>query len=166
MKQVITLFLVAALACGSATLVKAQRLVFIYGHGQYNLPVSDNMSNAYQYGLGAQAGVGVGLGSSFFVGTLGYQNFKGNNGIPNLQLTTAKLGIRKTMLLKRVFVQLNGGYGNLKAKGASSTDGVFVGDIVIGAKLAGIELSGSYEGFSQNGWNSWFGLKAGFHFGL
>lgn len=145
---------------------KAQKLVFLYGHGQYNLP-QGRLANAYDYGLGAQAGVGVGLGGNFAVGTASYQYFPKNGSINNASLAALKIGYRRTFALKRLFVQFNGGLGSYKYSGGSGQT-AYTADALIGAKLLGLEVTTGYESFGAKNidFSGMIVFKLGFNLGL
>ncbi len=57
--MVMAILLIAGLYNG----VQAQKLFFAFAHGQYASPVQTSFKNDYNYGVGAEGGVGIGFGS-------------------------------------------------------------------------------------------------------
>jgi len=152
---------------GKAT---AQRLVFLFGHGVYSVPAGTNFKNAYRFGLGGEVGVGVGLlGKTFITGAVGYTDFvhSSSSEMGNLQYTPVKVGIRHYLLARVLFVHGDLGPGFFKQNKVDNKFTKFTGDIGVGVKLAGLEVSADYDGIlGSNPSGSWFALKAGFNFGL
>lgn len=148
----------------------AQRLFFIFGHALYNSPVQSDLKNNYNYGLGAEAGAGIGANKTFLTATVGYGIFNSKNGnaAGNLTYVPAKLGIRQYIVGKLVFLNANAGLVNLKPnKGDSQSR--FTADAGVGIKVAGIDLGINYDGYAgkdPSGWASWVSFKAGFNIGL
>lgn len=150
--------------------VKAQRLVFLFGHGVYSVPAGSNFKDAYKFGLGGEAGIGVGLlGKTFVTGTVGYTDFihASSSESGNLTYTPIKFGIRHYLLARVLFIHGDLGPGFFKQSKINYSATKFTGDLGVGVKLAGLEVSADYDGiFGNNPSGSWFALKAGFNFGL
>src|SRR3954468_15396422 len=88
------------LIAGSYNSAQAQKLFFVFAHGQYAAPVQASFKNDYNFGLGAEAGAGIDLGKkTFLTGTVGYTVFNApSKEISNLTYVPMKLGVRKFFL--------------------------------------------------------------------
>ncbi|WP_153796732.1 hypothetical protein [Foetidibacter luteolus] len=162
-----TVLLTALLSAGQ---LKAQRLVFIFGHLTYNTPVQSNLKDNYRFGAGAEAGVGIGRGQTFLTATTGYTKFnsKSGSGVGNFGYVPVKLGLRQYVVGKLLFLNANAGMAVIKPKDADNMSR-FTADVGVGAQLLGLDLSINYDGFAAkdpSGWASWIAFKAGFRFGL
>ncbi len=163
-------FLLLFFSCAIQKL-NAQKLVFLFGHGLYDAPTG-GLADHYNYGLGVEGGVGIGLNKTFLTGTIGYTNFFNKSGNPagDLKYVPIKVGLRHYLMAKLLFVNLNAGVASLDNKLISSS-ARFTADAGIGAKLGPLDLGVNYDGFDgsngvSSGWNSWFSFKAGFRIGL
>lgn len=175
MKQLIGLpsVLLALLVAALPARVHAQKLFFVFAHGQYASPVQTSFKNSYNFGAGGEAGVGIGAGKTFFTGTIGYTVFDAKSqpevSTHNLIYVPMKLGIRRYFFpAKLLFVHADAGVATLKAKGADSQTR-FTGDIGAGVKLGPLEAGVAYDGFAQGdggGYASWVGFKLGWRFGI
>jgi hypothetical protein len=175
MKTTIGLPVVLAglLAAGLPARVQAQKLFFVFVHGQYATPSQTSFKDNYNFGLGAEGGAGIGFGKTFFTGTVGYTVFdaKSNteSGKGNLTYVPMKLGIRRYFLPGHLlFVHADAGVAHIKEKSAGSYSR-FTGDVGAGVKLGPLEAGVAYDGFSQSdpsGFASWIGFKLGWRFGL
>jgi opacity protein-like surface antigen len=155
---------------------QAQRLFFIAAHAGYNAPSGATFSDAYNFGLGAEAIGGIGWGGTFITGTLGYNWFKATSsyknelGGGNMSSTPIKLGLRQYIFARLLYLKIDGGvaYTQSKLKNASR----FTADAGVGAKLAGFDLGLDFNTLNygvpgtDKKWNNWVGFKAGWHFGL
>jgi hypothetical protein len=144
------------------TNANAQRIFFGFVHGEYAKPTNDD----FKYGLGIEAGAGVGLGKNFLVGTVGYTwlNSKAT-GATNIRYSPYKLGLRRYVLRKNVFVKADAGLAGIKFPEASSTTR-FTADVGFGVKLTAMETTAEYTTVTGGGVGGWFSLKAGFTLGL
>jgi hypothetical protein len=164
---VLTLILMTAVAGA-----KAQKLFFIFAHGQYASPLDANFKDNYSYGLGAEGGVGIGTGKTFFIGTIGYTYFndRAGSGAGNLTYVPMKIGVRHYLLPgKLIFIQADAGIGTINNKSKGGSTSRFTGDIGAGVKLGPLEVGVSYDGFSRSdpsGYASWLAFKAGWRIGL
>jgi len=175
MKRLIGLpaVLIALLAVGLPTRVHAQKLFFVFAHGQYASPSQTNFKNNYNFGAGGEVGAGIGAGKTFFTGTIGYTVFDAKPqpeaSTHNLVYVPMKLGIRRYFFpAKLLFVHADAGVANIKIKGADSHTR-FTSDVGAGVKLGPLEAGVAYEGFSQgdpSGFASWIGFKLGWRFGI
>jgi hypothetical protein len=78
MKNIINIVFIVSfcmMAIFSPASSSAQRLVFLFGHLQYAIPVDNYFKNNYDHGLGVEGGVAIGTGRTFLVGTIGYTSF-------------------------------------------------------------------------------------------
>lgn len=167
-KPLLCLFIAfSAFFCNNA---KAQRLVFLFGHGVYSIPAGSSFKDAYKFGLGGEVGVGVGLlGKTFITGTIGYTDFvhSSSSEAGNLQYTPVKAGIRHYLLGRLLFIHGDLGPGFYKQSKIDYKATKLTGDIGVGVKLAGLEVCADYDGiFGSKPSGSWVALKAGFNFGL
>ncbi len=170
-KKIIAVLMLLA-AAGSFNSLRAQKLVFLFGHLVYSAPLGSDFSAAYSYGIGGEAGIGVGLlGKTFFTGTVGATDFVHASGsvIGNLHYIPVKAGVRHYVFAKMIFIHGDLGAGFITEKKIDYTATKFTGDLGVGVKFAVFELQADYDGFvgdNQNPGGSWFALKAGFSFGL
>ena len=155
----------------SSQKLQAQKLVFLFGHAVYDAPTG-SFANHYNYGLGVEGGVGVGLNKTFLTGTIGYTNFfdKSGSNAGDLKYVPIKVGLRHYLVTKLLFFNLNAGVASVDNK-LMSGSARFTADAGLGAKLGPLDLGINYDGFAgtngiSSGWNSWFSCKAGFRIGL
>src|SRR5688500_8635871 len=94
--MVMAMLLVAGLYSG----VQAQKLFFVFAHGQYASPVQTSFRNDYNFGLGAEGGVGIGFGAkTFLTGTVGYTVFDARSKeLGNITYVPMKVGLRRYLL--------------------------------------------------------------------
>ena len=151
---------------------QAQKLFFLFGHGQYAIPVDNNFQHNYNYGWGVEGGAGIGTGRTFLVGTIGYTSFSSvsGNSYGNTSYVPIKGGIRHYLLIGKIlFIHADAGVGIINNNIVKSSR--FSGDVGVGVKLGPIEVLADYDGFTRSsvegsGYSSWIGIKAGFRFGL
>ncbi|PWT71486.1 MAG: hypothetical protein C5B59_18105 [Bacteroidetes bacterium] len=150
---------------------QAQRLFFIFMHGQYAIPVDSYFYHNYNYGLGVEGGAGIGAGRTFFVATVGYTSFSSvsNSKYGNTSFVPIKGGIRHYLPGKLLFISADMGIAHVNNNLVNSSR--FSGDIGLGVRLGPFEAMAAYDGYARtsaenSGYSSWIGLKAGFHFGL
>ncbi|MGI8950411.1 MAG: hypothetical protein ACR2FN_02390 [Chitinophagaceae bacterium] len=153
--------------------IEAQKLVFLYGHGLFATPLDQSSKNRYNYGLGAEAGVGLGMKKTFFVGSIGYTSFNAKgNFVPFIgdheSYIPLKIGIRQYLPLKVIFLDGNLGLGFVNNKQDNSTTR-FAFDVGGGVKFAGFEAGINWDNFREitpKGWSSWLAFKAGYRIGF
>lgn len=173
MKQRLKIFLfVSGIICCSTfpQQVNAQRLVFLFGHLGYNIPVENTFKGNYSYGVGAEAGAGLGWNKTFIIGTVGINYFNGteNNPLGNALVYPVKLGMRQYLVERLLYFHIDAGVENVKYEGTSANT-CFSADAGIGATLLGLELQLDIDGFNRpysSGNSSWIGIKAGYRIGL
>ena len=159
------------LIAGSYNGAQAQKLFFLFAHGQYASPLQANFKHDYNYGVGAEAGAGLGFGSkTFLTGTVGYTIFNApSKEIGNITYVPMKLGFRRYFLpANLLFIQADAGVAHIKDKTYSSSYSRFSGDVGAGVKLGPFEVGVAYDGFARDGagYASWWAFKAGWRFGL
>ncbi|MDB5232068.1 MAG: hypothetical protein JWN76_2873 [Chitinophagaceae bacterium] len=172
MKQLIKIFFVLVMISFAGN-ANSQRLFFLFAHGIYSVPANNDMSNNYKFGAGGEAGVGVGMKKTFITGTIGYSSFSSKttpiyNTKNNLTYVPIRVGLRHYVFGKLVYLKGDAGLANVKTQSGSGSS-KFTSSLGAGVKFGGIELEGDYEGVkipNTNTNGSWFGLKAGFYFGL
>ncbi len=140
-------------------------------NANYATPTSSSFSDFNNGGLGIEAGAGLGLGSTMFMATAGYQRFGASVSNPagSLNIATLKGGIRQYFLLGRLFVLGNVG----TALQSYSTSGV-KGDNLMYEYGGGVRLLGLEVQLTQSHWqqpinvaaSSAFNVKVGFSFKL
>lgn len=155
------------LVSGMLTGAQAQKLFFVFAHGVYASPVQSDFKNNYSYGLGAEGGVGLGTGKTFFTGTVGYTFFNARpEATGNLTYAPMKLGVRRYFLPGNLlFIHADGGVANIKVKGGSSYSRL-TGDVGAGAKLGPLDVGVAYNAFAGDDHASWLEFKVGWKFGL
>lgn len=166
--KVLTRICIAICLTGICTGAKAQKLFFLFGHGQYASPAGSFKDN-YGFGLGAEAGAGIGAGKTFFTGTVGYTYFDAKSGkeAGNLTYIPMKLGLRHYLLPGNLlFIHADAGVANIKERNTGEKSSHFTADVGGGVKLGPMEVGIVYDGFSDNGFNSWIGFKVGWRIGL
>jgi hypothetical protein len=165
--MVMAMMLIAGLYSG----VQAQKLFFAFAHGQYASPVQNSFKNDYNYGVGAEGGVGIGFGAkTFLTGTVGYTVFNSpSKEVGNITYVPMKVGLRRYLLPGNLlFVHADAGIGKIKDKTDNSSYSRFSADIGAGAKLGPFEIGVAYDGFARKdeGYATWLAFKAGWRFGL
>jgi hypothetical protein len=168
MKALIKFALLTVVLTASYTGVHAQKLFFVVAHGQYSSPVQNTFKANFNYGLGGEAGVGIGPGKTKVMGTIGYHFFNARSGHEASDLTVVpmKLGLRR-YILPLIFVHADAGVAKIKAKGADGRTSGFTADIGAGVKLGPMDLGVAYDGFQYEGaFRSFVAFKAGWRLGL
>jgi len=168
--RLLTLMALLLLA-GVYNSAQAQKLFFVFAHGQYASPLQASFRNDYNFGLGAEAGAGIGFGSkTFLTGTVGYTVFKAQlKDLGNITYVPMKLGFRRYFLpANLLFIHADAGVGHIKDKTNNSSYARFSGDVGAGVKLGPLEVGVAYDGFAkeESGYASWIAFKAGWRFGL
>lgn len=158
------------LVAGSYSGVQAQKVFYVFAHGQYAGPVQTSFKNDYNYGIGAEGGAGVNLGKkTFLTGTVGYTVFNSPaKDVGNIIYIPMKIGVRKYFLpAKILFVHADAGIGQIKDKTTNTSSARFSADVGAGVKLGLFEMGLAFDGFTRNGgYASWVALKAGWRLGL
>ena len=169
-KNIILAFVFLVIAQSSFGQFKLPHLQLIL-NANYANPSNSSFSDLSKGGIGVEAGAGLGLGSTMFMGTAGYQRFGAsvNNPAGSLNVTTLKGGIRQYLLLGRLFVLGNIG----TAIQSYSTSGI-KGDNLIYEYGGGVRLLGLEVQLTQSHWqqpinvaaSSAINVKVGFSFKL
>ncbi|HEX6915404.1 MAG TPA: hypothetical protein VF145_09190 [Chitinophagaceae bacterium] len=165
MKPAILLLAIVMLVSSSS--VRAQRLFFAFGHAEYAAPLGD-LRSGYANGLGVEAGIGLGFKSTFFTATTGYTWLMpqdDNSPAGNLRYQPFKLGVRKYLLRRNIFVKADAGLAGMKSEHSRDGSTHFTAGLGAGLKLATFEVLGEYTTVS-GGWGSWLSIKAGLAIGL
>jgi len=164
MKKTLILLCFTAFLCAAANAQFKLPKVLLAVHVMYNAPGSTNFKNAYNGGVGGEAQVGLGFGSTLLTGTLGYGYYDGKDGIPNITYTPMELGLRQYFLMGKLFINGNAGVAMVKPKGGSSSSN-FMAEGGAGVKLLGIEFIANYGGWKNkdaDGWAAAWMFKAGY----
>lgn len=150
--------------------VQAQKVFFAFAHGLYASPVQSEFKNDYNYGAGAEGGVGIAVGKkTFLTGTIGYTVFNSpSKELGNITYVPMKIGVRKYFLpAKLLFLHADAGVGQIKDKTTNTSSSRFSANVGGGVKLGPFEMGVAFDGFVRNGgYASWVGFKAGWRFGL
>lgn len=160
------------LIAGSYNGAQAQKIFFLFAHGQYASPVQNSFKNDYNFGAGVEGGVGIGPGKTKLVGTIGYTVFNANTkGVRNITYIPMKVGFRKYFLPANIlFINADAGVAHINDRTFNSSYQRFTGDVGGGAKLGAFELGLAFNGFASpqgySGYASWLEFKAGWRFGL
>jgi len=168
----VTFFFTILMVICSFGRLHAQKVFFLFAHGQYALPADSYFKHNYNYGLGVEGGAGIGTGRTFLVGTVGYTSFTSSSGnsYGNASYVPLKAGIRHYLFVGKIlFIHADGGVAFIKNNVVNSSR--FSGDVGLGVKLGPVEVLADYDGFTRSsaentGYSSWIGIKAGFRFGL
>lgn len=134
----------------------------------YSMP-KGGFDASYKNGVGAEAYVGVGVGQTYLVGTLGISTYgaERNNQAGRLTYTPMKLGIKQFLLAKRLFIQADLGLARVRNKNFDSKQ--FTRGIGAGARLLGLEVGLYYDGFKNknaSGFSNSLNAKVGWSFSL
>jgi hypothetical protein len=145
----------------------AQKLVFLFGHAGYASSVG-KLRDANNSGLGLEGGVGVGLGKTFIVGTVGTTwlavNKRGTTSQGGLKYTPFTVGARRYVLLKNLFVKGDIGLATMKIIDTDNKSSHLTTSFGGGLKFSGFEALVDYNSVTSYG--SWIGLKLGITLGL
>ncbi len=153
--------------------LKAQKTPTIFFiHGLFSTPIDKSSRSRFSSGIGAEGGVGFGLKSTVFVGSVGYTSFHSKSAYSNILGTNesyipVKVGIRQYLPLNKIFGDANLGVGFVN-NNIDSSKSRFAFDVGGGVKFGGFEAGLNVDAFKEvkpNGWSSWIVLKAGFSFG-
>jgi hypothetical protein len=164
-----TVLLLAIATCFLAPRSQAQKLFFVFGHAEYASSVG-KLRPANNSGLGLEIGAGVGMNKTFFTATIGTTWFAVNrhpgstNTNGGLKYTPYKIGIRRYVLLKNMFVKADAGMATMKYIDKEGKTTKLTTSFGAGVKLTRLEFLVDYN--SVAGYGSWVGLKVGFAFGL
>lgn len=121
--------------------------VMVGGNLQYAKPSGD-FRNTHNYGLGAEAFAGVGLGKTFLVGTIGISSFHSTvNEVGNITYIPMKLGVRQFLFGRTLFVNADLGSGKVKVNGNS--DKRFLVGFGAGARFLGVEAQVYFDGWKN-----------------
>lgn len=162
MKQTI-LILVLAISVMEA---QSQRLVFVFGHAGYASPVG-KLRNNNRAGASVELGAGLGLGNTFLTATTGYTwLFVNRDGTTSggLRYTPYTLGLRRTILLNKIFFKVDAGLATMKYVDTENRSSHLTTSVGAGIKLLRWELLADYN--SVGNYGSWIGFKGGFNIGL
>lgn len=144
-----------------------QKLFFAFGHAEYASPVGQ-LREKNNGGLGLEAGLGIGLNKTFIVGTIGttwfFVNRRLNSSDGGVKYTPYKLGVRRYVLLKNLFVKADLGLAAMKIIDTDNKETKLTSSFGAGFKFTTMEVLVDYNSVASYG--SWFGIKAGLNLGL
>src|SRR4051794_3142332 len=108
------LFLLAANSVSAQTSLIKKPGVTVGGNLIYSIP-QGQFADRYKFGFGGEVYAGVGWGSTFLIGTIGAARFEKQSSVSNsISTVPLKIGLRKYLLLKRLFI--NGDLGSTSVK--------------------------------------------------
>ena len=159
-------FLLFATLIFIAAPAKSQRLVFLFGHAEYATPTGD-LKHKVDQGFGAEAGVGVGLSKTFFIATVGSTWLMASDAgtLGTLRYTPVKVGIRRYVFRRNIFIKADGGMASMKYAEAEEGSSHFTASFGAGLKFTALEVIGDYTTVS-GGFGAWLSIKAGFTIGI
>jgi hypothetical protein len=165
MKKTVLLLAIAIFFFAPAS--QAQRLFVVFGHAEYASPVG-KLRESNNSGFGLEVGAGIGMKKTFITGTTGMTwlvvNRRGTISQGGLRYTPVKLGIRRYILLKNLFIKGEAGLATMKIIDTDNKATKFTSSFGTGIKFTRFEAVVDYNTVGSYG--SWFGLKVGFAFGL
>lgn len=149
----------------------AQSNLHLFVHGFGMLPMEKSSNTRYSTLAGAEAGVQLGRENTFFTGTVGYGSLFGKDDFANSSYIPVRLGIRQSLPFtgNMVYVHTDAGLGFIDDNNLENSDPRFSFDVGAGINLKGFEVELAVDAFKEPdpyGWSSWFGIKAGWRFGL
>jgi len=164
MKSIFLLLIVTMLSL----FANAQKLFFVFGHAEYASPVG-YLRDANNAGLGVEAGAGIGMAKTFLTGTVGTtwlasNKRAGNTSQGGLKYTPYKLGVRRYLLLKNLFVKGEAGLATMKYIDTDNKTSKLTTSFGAGLKFTTFEALIDYNSVANYG--SWIGLKFGMAIGL
>lgn len=144
-KKVLKFIILLVFACAGGFLSEAQikKPGFLLGGNLvYTMPRGD-FANDYKNGLGAEVSAGLGYGKTYLVGTLGYMHLmdKGNLNTTNTMYKPVKVGIRRYIIGKNLFVNVDVGNTTLVSKEKNTKTSTYTHGFGAGVRLLGIEAA-------------------------
>lgn len=142
---------------------------FILGAGVVYSNPKGNFSNEFSRGLGAEIRGGIGLGKTYLVASTGYSYFFGTNDNDNLPVRPFKIGLRRYILGKKIFINTDIGRATIKDKIKGTNEVHNLRGFGAGAHLFGLEAAINYEGWDNagsNGFSNSLQYKVGWNFKL
>lgn len=147
MKKILTLIVfIFSLTNAKSQVIKPGFLIGV--SGLYSMP-QGHFKDAYKYGVGGEVFGGFGWGKTYILGTVGYRGYTENisTNAKTLSYIPAKIGVRQFFLLKKIYIQADGGIINVKDFRNVIDQNVFTYDFGAGLRLGGLEAGVFYEGF-------------------
>lgn len=122
--------------------------VILGGYLIYARPKGD-FAKTYNFGGGGEVFGGVGLGKTFIIATAGFSQFKAGSGnhLGALNYTPVKIGVRRFILGKILFINADLGRATVKNKTFNETR--FTRGFGFGAKLLGLQAAIYYDGWKN-----------------
>lgn len=155
----------------TATSLQAQlkKPGFILGAGFIYSNSRGNFGNEFSRGLGAEIRGGIGLGKTYLVASTGYAYFFGKHDNDNLPVRPFKIGLRRYILGKKIFINTDIGRATIKDKIKGTNEVHNLRGFGAGAHLLGLEAAINYEGWDNagsNGFSNSLQYKIGWNFKL
>jgi hypothetical protein len=144
--------------------------VTLGGNLVYSMP-RGQFADRYKFGFGGEVYAGVGWGSTYLIGTLGITKYEKQSSVSNAISTVPfTIGLRKYLLLKRLFI--NGDLGSTSIKFGNSSTNAFTAGFGGGLRLLGLEVALYYNAMkntyleSPKGYSNSVNVKIGWNFTL
>lgn len=137
----------------------------------YAMPKS-SFNDAYNFGGGGEVFAGVGLGSTYIIGSIGSSSFhaRKSSSAGGLTIAPVKVGLKKYFLLKKIFI--NADVGSAKIKINNESTSAFTAGFGGGVRLLGLEAAVYFNtfknniGYSTSGYSNNVQAKVGWSFTL
>lgn len=142
---------------------------FILGAGFVYSNAMGNFGNEFSRGLGAEIRGGIGLGKTYLIASTGYAYFFGKDDNDNLPVRPFKIGLRRYILGKKIFINTDIGRATIKDKIKGTNEVHNLRGFGAGANLFGLEAAINYEGWDNtgsNGFSNSLQYKIGYNFKL
>lgn len=168
MRLILTIF-VATVVSNSSLKAQLKKPGFILGAGVVYSNPSGNFGNEYSRGFGAEIRGGIGLGKTYLVASTGYSYFFGKDDNDNLPVRPFKIGLRRYILGKKIFINTDIGRATIKDKIKGTNEVHNLRGFGAGAHLLGLEAAINYEGWDNagsNGFSNSLQYKIGWNFKL
>jgi hypothetical protein len=154
--------------------IKAQdNFIFVNGVGA--TPLDATSKFRYNAGFGGETGAEIGLTkTTYFVPSIAYISFSGQDTYPTETYIPLKAGIRQYSKSRVVFFDGNIGAGFVSnsvptQQTPDPSSARFAADIGAGLQLGNVELEINYDTFQEpkpDGWSGWMVFKAGWNIKL
>lgn len=142
-----TVFISSIILISSAKAQIKKPGITLGGNLIYSSP-QGHFKETYNDGFGGEIFGGVGLGSTFIIGTIGIAYYKGKaESKQAMTIKPIKVGVKKYFLLKKVFFNGDVGVASINMSGINSS--AFTAGFGGGVRLLGLE-AGLYENTLNN----------------
>ena len=144
--------------------------VTLGGNLVYSMP-RGQFADGFKFGIGGEVHAGVGWGSTYLIGTLGVTRYEKRSSVSNsISAVPFTIGLRKYLLLKRLFI--NGDLGSTSIKFGNSSTRAFTAGFGGGVRLLGLEVALYYNAMKNSyletpkGYSNSVNVRVGWNFTL